>query len=68
MILLKQQIKRKIILRGTQFNRSLQSVSDPDGPNVEAKLIGQNMTIKKTITTEYPESGRTVVKTYDDND
>jgi hypothetical protein len=54
-------------LRGTQINRSLQNLNDdPDGPNEEANLRSQNMIIKKTIT-EYPESGRTVVKTYDDD-
>jgi hypothetical protein len=43
-----------------------QSINDPDGPNEEANLRGQNMRILKTETT-YPESGRKVVKTYDDD-
>jgi hypothetical protein len=58
--------KKRDSLRGTQLNRSLQqNLNDPDGPNEEANLRGQNMRIKKTIT-GYPESGQTVVKTYDE--
>jgi hypothetical protein len=45
----------------------LQSINDPDGPNEEANLRSQNMRILKTETT-YPESGRKIVKTYDDED
>jgi len=52
-------------LKGTQLNRSLQSISDPDGPNEEANLRSQNMRITKT-TIEYPESKRVVTKFYDD--
>jgi hypothetical protein len=48
-----------------KLNGSLQNLNDPD-PNEEANLRGQNMRIKKTIT-KYPESGRTVVRTYDDD-
>jgi hypothetical protein len=50
--------------KGTLLNRSLQNVNDPE-PNEEANLRGQNMRIVKT-TTEYPESGRRVVKTFDE--
>jgi hypothetical protein len=54
--------------KGTQVSRSLfQSINDPDGPNEEANLRSQNMRILKTETT-YPESGRKIVKTYDDED
>jgi hypothetical protein len=59
--------------KGTRVSRSLsllssqQSINDPDGPNEEANLRSQNMRILKTETT-YPESGRKVVKTFDDND
>jgi hypothetical protein len=53
--------------KGTQVSRSLQSINDPDGPNEEANLRSQNMRILKSETT-YPESGRKVVKTFDDND
>jgi hypothetical protein len=51
-------------LRGTQLSRTLQNVNDPE-PNEEANLRGQGYVLKKT-TTEYPASGRKVVKTFDD--
>jgi hypothetical protein len=58
--------------KGTQVSRSLslllsQSINDPDRPNEEANLRSQNMRILKTETT-YPESGRKVVKAFDDED
>jgi hypothetical protein len=55
---------KKDSLSGTKVNRSLQTINDPD-PNEEANLRSQNMRMLKT-TTEYPESGKKVVKTYDD--
>jgi hypothetical protein len=55
--------KKDSSLNGTQLNRSLQSVIDPE-PNEEANLSSQNMRMLKT-TTEHPESDRKVVTTYD---
>jgi hypothetical protein len=55
--------KKDSSLSGTQLNRSLQSINDPE-PNEEANLRSQNMRMLKT-TTEYPESSRKVVTTYD---
>jgi hypothetical protein len=57
--------RQKDSLSGTRVNRSLQqTINDPD-PNEEANLRSQNMRILRTETT-YPESGRKVVKTYDE--
>jgi hypothetical protein len=50
-------------IRGTELNRSLQTINDPD-LNEEANLRNQNMRMLRTET-NYPESGRKVVKTYD---
>jgi hypothetical protein len=59
------------MLKGTQVSRALSqtdiinSNDDPE-PNEEENMRGQNMKILRTETT-YPESGRKVVKTFDDD-
>ena len=54
--------------KGTQLSRALSQtdiINNDLEPNEDSIMRGQNMRILRTETT-YPESGRKVVKTFDD--